>query len=952
MDERPHAERRRRVEALYHDVAAMSVSERTDFLRRACGDDVAMREEIEALLAAGEAAGFLEDRAAIGVAAAWVTAGGAEAALPTHIGRYELGSALGIGGMGAVYKARDTQLDRPVAIKFLSTNLVDESARRRFQQEAKMASALNHPHILTVHEAGVLDGRQYLVTEFVDGGTLEDWSRTERRSWRQIVDLLIGVADGLATAHGAGILHRDIKPGNVLVSKSGYAKLADFGLAKLDDHGHVHAVTRTAQTRPGMVLGTIPYMSPEQAAGKPLDARSDIFSFGVVLYELLTGDRPFAGRSSLETLQAIIDAPVKPLPDDLPTLLRLAVEKALEKDPADRYQSMRELVVDLRREVRRPPTVAAPRPVSTAPGSTRWLWPVVAITIAAAAVAIATMQGTGWLGTSSTLPTNPLAGARFTRVTDFPGDELDASLSADGRFVAFVADRDGPFDIWLTQIGSGEFRNITQGKDTQLPASIRTAGFSGDGSQLWIGGDPLKRLQIMPLIGGTPRPFLGDQVISVSWSPDGTRITYHTQDARDPTFVADRDGSNARQIYTNPNEGGHNHFPIWSSDGKFIYFVSGIPAINEMDLWRVPSSGGSAERMTSHNNQVLSPAPIDDDHVVYLAPEADGSGPWLWALDVSRRTTQRVSLGIERYMSVSASADGRRLVTTVANPSANLSSVPILPRLATDRDVKPFTVPSVNATSPRFAGDSLYYLSRAGAEIGLWRFRDGQAQQMWKATEGGPIDPPAISPDGRVIAFALLRNGKHRLHRLSADGAELQPLTDTIDVRGTASWSPDGKWIAVGGSDNNGAGLFKIPVDGGTPVRVLKGQAIDPVWSPDGTWIAYAGANVSIWSPLLGVRPDGTPVDLPAIRVRREGHRIRFLPNGTGLIYMEGARVSQDFWLFDLATRRLQQLTRLTGGGAMTSFDISPDGTQIVFDRTRNNSDIVLIDLPSGGSAR
>ena len=290
MDDRSHVERRRQVEALYHDAAQLPVSERDDFLRRACGDDVSMREEVEVLLAAaGEAASFLEDRVTIGVAAAWVPADAAEAALPARIGRYELVSPLGMGGMGAVYKALDTQLNRPVAIKFLSTNVVDESARRRFQQEAKMASALNHPHILTVHEAGELEGRQYLVTEFVDGGTLEDWSHAKRRSWRQIVDLLIGVGDGLATAHGSGILHRDIKPGNVLVSKSGYAKLADFGLAKLDEHGHMEPATRTdiARTRPGLILGTIPYMSPEQAAGKPLDARSDIFSFAVVLYRAL-----------------------------------------------------------------------------------------------------------------------------------------------------------------------------------------------------------------------------------------------------------------------------------------------------------------------------------------------------------------------------------------------------------------------------------------------------------------------------------------------------------------------------------------------------------------------------------------------------------------------------------------------------------------------------------------
>src|SRR5579862_2768040 len=210
--------------------------------------------------------------------------------------------------MGVVYLARDTKLNRPVAVKFLSDEF-DGTARRRFQREAQMASSLNHPHILTVHDAGEYEGRQYLVTEFVDGGTLKDWAKAEKRTWRQIVDLLVGVADGLAAAHGAGILHRDIKPANILVAKNGYAKLADFGLAKLVEDRPAGDDTRTMTeglTRAGVIVGTIAYMSPEQASGKPLDARSDIFSFGVVLYEILGSKRPFTGATDLELLKTII----------------------------------------------------------------------------------------------------------------------------------------------------------------------------------------------------------------------------------------------------------------------------------------------------------------------------------------------------------------------------------------------------------------------------------------------------------------------------------------------------------------------------------------------------------------------------------------------------------------------------------------------------------------------
>jgi serine/threonine protein kinase len=296
------------------------------------------------------------------------------------IGVYRIESPLGEGGMGTVYRALDTKLNRPVAIKVLSDDLADAAARRRFQREAQMASSLNHPHILTVYDVGEFEGRQYIVTEFVDSGTLKDWAQQEKRTWKQIVALLTGVADGLAAAHTAGILHRDIKPANILVAKNGYAKLADFGLAKLaEPEGPRGDSTRTlteAHTRPGVIVGTVAYMSPEQASGRPLDARSDIFSFGVLLYELLDGRRPFSGATELEVLKTIIHGEAEPLGSGTPMPLRMSVEKALEKDPGERYQTARELVVDLRRLVRQKAAEPAPArlPVLQAGRIGRWYW--------------------------------------------------------------------------------------------------------------------------------------------------------------------------------------------------------------------------------------------------------------------------------------------------------------------------------------------------------------------------------------------------------------------------------------------------------------------------------------------------------------------------------------------------------------------------------------------------
>ncbi len=334
-------ERWQQVDRLYHSALEREPGERSAFLAEACGDDEELCREVESLLA--QEGSTLDRPAWEGAADLLDDPSRPQLATGTQIGPYKIEAELGAGGMGVVYRALDTKLNRPVAVKVLSDELANAAARGRFQREAQMASSLNHPHILTVYDAGEFEGRQYLVTEFVDGGTLKDWVRAGKRTWRQIVEMLMGVADGLATAHAAGILHRDIKPDNILVAKNGYAKLADFGLAKLDS-GSQNDLTRTLtekRTRPGVVIGTIAYMSPEQASGKPLDARSDIFSFGVMLYELVEGRKPFTGTTDLEVLQKVIDQPAEPVGGEVPATLQTLVEKALEKDPAERYQSMR-----------------------------------------------------------------------------------------------------------------------------------------------------------------------------------------------------------------------------------------------------------------------------------------------------------------------------------------------------------------------------------------------------------------------------------------------------------------------------------------------------------------------------------------------------------------------------------------------------------------------------------
>jgi len=870
------------------------------------------------------------------------------------IAHYRIEDKLGEGGMGEVYRARDLRLDRAVAIKFIASRLAGETERRRFETEARSASALNHPNILTVHEVGAVDDQPYLVTEFIDGGTLRDWARREKPSVRQIVDLIIGIADALATAHQAGILHRDVKPENILVSKQSYAKLVDFGLAKLlGPEGELQAEeTIAARTRAGIIVGTVAYMSPEQATGRPVDARTDVFAFGVVLYELVGGRRPFDHPSDVETIHAVLHQappPLSGLRTDLPYELRLIVEKALEKDPADRYQTMRDLVVDLRRVQRLGPSRSADVALASARrGPSRLLLAC----LASAAIVLAAIAATAWVYRGDFFWRNPLAAAQFTRLTDFEGAELDGAISPDGKFVAFLSDRDGQFDAWVGQIGSGTWVNLTRGKRAPtLSPVVRSIGFSGEGTHVWMwsgGIDPLGRIvpgtSTVPIMGGVaPQPFV-NTAINVAWSPDQKQIVYHESTTGDPMLVADPDGNNPKQIFVD-KDGNHNHYPIWSLDGRFIYFVRGY-APDEMDIWRIPSTGGEPDRLTHHNAHVAYLAMLDRGRLLYTAPAEDGSGPWLYELDAERRVSHRVSSGLEQYLSIDASADGRHLVASVANPTANLWTAAITDHVVPESEVAKLSLPTPRALAPHFGSDYLLYLSSKGGGNGLWKFKDGAVAELWRGTSGPVVGGAITSPDGRRIAFAVRKEGHIRLHVMDADGTGVRALAPALEVRGTLSWSPDGKWIAM--AEGRSSRLFKVPVDGGSPVPVTDGLALNPVWSPDGSLIVYSVPDLGASFPIRAVTPDGAARPLPELFALNGGDRYRFLPDGRGLVVMQGAWRQQDFWLLDLATNKLRRLTELKGGYATTAFDVSRDGRQILFDRARENSDIVLITLPPG----
>jgi Tol biopolymer transport system component len=860
--------------------------------------------------------------------------------------------------MGEVYRARDPRLNREVALKVLPAEVgADPERLKRFEREAQSASALNHPNIVTIYDIGVADGVSYIVMELVGGETLRSVMTTGDLPIRRVLQVGVQIAEGLARAHAAGIVHRDLKPENVVVAEDGLVKILDFGLAKLtqpdtSDPGAPEALTASRGTAAGVVLGTVGYMSPEQAAGKPVEFRSDQFSFGSILYEMATGRRAFARASAPQTLAAIIQdepEPIAAINPRVPAPLRWTVQRCLAKDPRNRYASTEDLARELttiRNNLSEAVSAIEVPQAEPAAARRRRTMPAVI-----AAVIVLGLGITGWrLRQSDFFWKNPLAGARFTRLTDWEGSEVDAAISSDGRFVAFLSDRDGPFDAWVTPVGSDEFLNLSRGQFPELYLDrVRNVGFTGDDAYVRMRvmrGEKSEEAWIVPTIGGNAHPFL-KAATSIAWSPDRTRIAYHPLDPGDPLFVADRTGANPHQIFI-AKPGIHNHYQIWSPDGHFIYFVHGVPSPPHMDVWRIPSDGGTAERVSQHDARVVYPAFLDVRTLLYIAPRPDGSGTGLYAMDVDRRIPHLVSFGLEEYASVAASANGRRLVVTVANPTMQLWTAPVSDHVVDESGAARFSLPAVRAAAPRYGPGYALFLSSKGGANGLWKFDGGLDTELWKGAEGPVAAAPAISPDGTRICFVVREGDESRLRMMAADGTGARRIFESLDVRDSPTWSPDGKWIAVVAFEGKEQPLFKIPVDGGPPVRLVGGVNYDPVWSPDGRFIAYSEHRGGPTYQLKGITPKGESFPLPSVTIGAGGNRYRFLPGGRTIVVIQGHLRHQNFWRLDLATGRLRQLTNLRPGFDIRSFDVSPDGKRILFDRFRENSDVVLIDRAPG----
>jgi serine/threonine protein kinase len=763
------------------------------------------------------------------------------------IGHYEVHRLLGRGGMGDVYLARDARLNRSVAIKFLASDRLDESARRRFQHEARMASSLNHPHIVTVHEAGDLDGRQYLVTEFVDGGTIREWTSKATPNYRQIVELLLGVADGLACAHEAGILHRDIKPDNILVTQSGYAKLADFGLAKLTERTP-DAVTGS-QTQPGVIIGTIAYMSPEQASGRSLDGRSDIFGFGVVLYELLTGRKPFEGTTDLETLQMIIHGTARPLDATFPTKLRGVLEKALEKEPSDRYQSMREMVVDLRRAIRVGETESGMHEIHPRQAIKRWL-PVAVVVITFGVVA-----GPLYMNRRSSVP--PVAARReYTQLTSFVDSVVSPALSPDGRMLTFIRG-DSTFvgigEIYVQVLPNGEPVQLTHdGTQKMSPA------FSPDGSRIayaTINGGQDWSTWTVPTLGGTPRRMLANAE-GLTWIPSSglpSRVLFSELTGEGihlAVTTATESRLDARRVYVPPLVSGMAHRSSLSPDGKSVLIVEMTGA------WapcRVVAYDGS------NLGQVVGPrgAPCTyaawspDGKWIYVSANA-GNGFHIWRQKFPNGEPEQITAGATEEEGIAFAPDGRSFVTSIGMDQNTIW-------IHESNGERQITSQGY-AYQPRFSPDKthLYYMLRSGATTQTW-----VSGALWVRDLKSEMSE-RLFPEFLLQDYDISSNGKNAV-LTEVDGSiwiapldGLAPPRQLPDVQtARAVFGPDGDIFFV-----QKATLYRVKPDGTARQKISDDRVFYPFGvSPDGNWAAaWAGTAVKVY-PIKG----GEVIELCAV---------------------------------------------------------------------------------------
>jgi len=728
---------------------------------------------------------------------------------------YEVLQKLGEGGMGSVWKARDRRLDRLVAIKVLSADKIGDPGRKqRFVQEAQAASALNHPNIVVIHDIASADGIDFIVMEYVAGQTLE--RRVPRHGMRlgELLDVAIQVADALAKAHAAGIVHRDLKPGNIMVTEEGRVKLVDFGLAKLTESGAIGEddITRTVKppTEDGVILGTIAYMSPEQAEAKPVDARSDIFSFGAVLYEMATGTRAFQGGSKLSTLTAILRENPKPpgeIARAIPRDLEKIIARCLRKDPARRFQDAADLKVTLAELKEESESGALDSPAKQKPR--RAMAAVAGTLCVAAAIAV---------GYYFVRPVpKPLPPPRVLPITSYPGTAQWPTFSPDGTQVAFSwnGETQDNTDIWVTLVDGGAPRRLTTD-----PAPESHPHWSPDGR--WIAFLRHDAAYLISPLGGPERKVV-DRISTLNWMPDSQSLVvsrWPAGDERQGIFTI-AIGSGKLDRLTTPPGQETDQLPAISPDGQNVAFLR---YLTHYDLYVSPVKGSEVRRLTKDGRFIWGLVWADNREILFSSTRSGGRTLWRMAAD--GRSEPRLIPGVQgeaMYPAISRAANSpARLAYTRYTSDYNIWRTEVsipgngAPRILTAP--APVVASTRNEHSPQFSPDGrrMAFESDRSGYREIWvSSSDGSNAVQLTTFQASYTGSPRWSPDGQRIVFESLVSTNGDIYVVSGDGGAPERLTTEPSANGRPSWSQDGRWIYFGSDRSGEVQIWKMP--GGAP---------------------------------------------------------------------------------------------------------------------------------------
>jgi eukaryotic-like serine/threonine-protein kinase len=880
-----------------------------------------------------------------------------------RLGVYLISAPLGAGGMGEVYRARDTRLNRDVAIKVLPDQFTRDPERlSRFEREAQVLASLNHPHIagiLGIEESG---GLRALVLELVEGQTLDQRIARGPVDLGEALEIAAQIADALDAAHNAGIVHRDLKPANIKLRSDGTVKVLDFGLAKVVDGqasgDPLHSPTVTAPTQLGTILGTARYMAPEQARGRLVDKRADVWALGCVIYELLTGRPAFPGETITETIAVVIER--EPdwslLPPSAPAAIRRLLKRCLQKDPRQRLRD----AADARLEIEEARSDGAMETTPAREQPQRASWRSLGIAgLMGAAVA------TALAFTTLRQPAVPVAPdfSRVIRLTSGPAREAAPAISPDGKWIAYLSDAGGTPNVWVKFIAGGDPVNLTANSGLSVGMGTGVGGLEipPDGARIVVMArpagtvEPFSTYEVPAPLPGTPRKVLETNYLGARWSIDGSRMTFIRAGsaAGDALFVANADGTNREELVA-ARDGMHIHWPTWSADG-YIYFFRTFTTVGNLDnaeVYRIrPEVGQQMEPLVQTTRRALYPLVLSNPPGLVYAANPFTAELRLWWRSAAGGAPRQLTTGVGEYSEPRASADGRTIVAALYELRQSLTRVPV----GEGAETVPITDGFQGDLDPVLtsAGDRIVFSSSRDGNRHIWIARVDGSETRQVTTGASQDDRPALSNDGQRIAFVSDRGATLGIWTVDIEGGPPQRVVDAVPT-GALTWSRDGRHIIFSAGMGAGPGLWKVSAAGGRPERITTPLfASEPAWSPTRDVIAYLSIKRESFSvsSVAFVDPSGTALrDLPPPpELGSNGFSngmLAWSPDGRRLaVVAQQSNSTASIWIVDPdAAVQNTKLVQLPTGPRIRGLTWTRDGRAIIFGKHDWTSDIVLME--------